>query len=386
MKRQTPPLTEFQPSPGPANPAGAPTTRIRIRFIGAEGNYNSVAAHGHRVSQGISALDLPGVTSEVVLIPRKTFSPRPPISPFKHRLWRSLVDGADILVVIKGSVFPGFEAASSDFRSLCHSRNVLLVSSPADGPGSNAGDNRDRFSEEVADYVFPASRAQRAHLVSRRDPSTVFDVGVAARPQQDVSITIRDRVRTVIWENPPHHDPDFNPVTVALSKEQYAAFEQTIRAFCEQRGASLVTFGFWRDHQTDEDWQDLMLTADIAIECKAFNRAHTGYQRQKPPTKLQNYLALGLPVICDSVPAYLELGQPAGVLFADSMEDWLDHLTLLFESPDRRAEMSAAALKAAAPYSIANVARNHVLGFQQMIRRRAVANQQRLAGRDTVTA
>jgi hypothetical protein len=365
--------------------AGAPADRMRIRFIGAEGNYNSVTAHGHRISAGINALNLPDVTSEVVLAPRKTFSPGLLFSPFKQRLWRSLIEGADILVVIKGSVFPGFYDVCSDFRSLCHSRNVVLVSSPADGPGSKIGDTRDRFSEEIADYVLPASRAQRDYLNSHRDSSTVFDVGVATRPRQDVCITIRDQVQTVVWENPPHHDPDFNPNTVALSWEQYDAFEKAIRAFCEQRGASLLTFGFWRDHQSDEDWQELMLTADVAIECKAFDRGHTDYQQRKPPTKLQNYLALGLPVICDSVPSYVALGQEAKVLFADNMDDWVSHLTRLFESRDLRAEMSAAARASAAPYSIANVSQNHVASFQKMLANQTSA-QRHPAGNNAATA
>jgi hypothetical protein len=356
-----------------ASRGSQPGERLRIRFLGAQGNYNSVAVHGHRVSTGINALGLPNVTSEVVLIPRRTFSPGLLFSPLRQRLWRSLIDGADILVLIKASVFPGFESTAAAFRDLCHSRDVILVSSPADGPGSRFGDTRDRFSEEIADYVFPASAAQRDYLNSHRDPATVFDVGVATRPLSDVSIPIREAVRTVVWENPPHYDPDFKPDTLALSKDAYAAFESTVRRFCEERGASLLTFGFWFDQQSDRDWQELMLSADIAIECKAFNRAHTEYQLQKPATKLLNYLSLGLPVICDSVPSYVELGKQAKVLFADNLNDWIQHLERLFESPTLRAEMSAAARETAAPYSIASVSRNHVLSFQKMLKARGAA-------------
>ena len=44
--------------------------------------------------------------------------------------------GADIIVVIKSSVFKDFSTNCRDFSRLCHDRGVILVSSPADGPGA----------------------------------------------------------------------------------------------------------------------------------------------------------------------------------------------------------------------------------------------------------
>lgn len=208
---------------------------------------------------------------------------------------------------------------------------------------------------------------QHEYLSQQRDAATVFEAGVATRQQRDESIDISDQVKTVVWENPVHHDPRFNPETVALSKEEYAAFERGIREFCEARGAKLVTFAFWRDDQTDDEWQELMLRADIAIECKGLDGRYSDYQLQKPATKLQNYLSLGLPVVCDSLPSYTKLGAPAGVMFANTMEEWFKCLSMLFESRDLRAEMRATALEAVAPISIANVAKFHVESFRQML-------------------
>jgi glycosyltransferase involved in cell wall biosynthesis len=154
-----------------------------------------------------------------------------------------------------------------------------------------------------------------------------------------------------------------------MSKAEYAKFEATIRGFCEERGADLLTFGYWRDNQDDADWQATLLGADIAIECKALGRRYTEYQLQKPATKLQNYLALGLPVVCDSVPSYIEIGEKASVLFADSIEAWQESLSRLFESRELRAKMSASGRKAVESHGIAANSRNHVTCFEEMLAR-----------------
>ena len=82
--------------------------------------------------------------------------------------------GCDILVMIKASAFDRFDQSAAAFKAFCHRRNVIVVSSPADGPGSIDGDVRDRFSEEIADYVLTASTAQYEYFCGVRDSSTVF--------------------------------------------------------------------------------------------------------------------------------------------------------------------------------------------------------------------
>ncbi|HWC30105.1 MAG TPA: hypothetical protein VG845_08500, partial [Dehalococcoidia bacterium] len=231
------------------SPATQRAAQIRVRFIGAEGNFNSVATHGHRINTGINGLGDPHVTSEIVELPRDAFDTRLPHWLRRNTAWLPLVEDIDVLVVVKSSVFDRFESGAAGLRALCKERGIILVSSPADGPGANAGDTRDRFSEEIADYVLTASREQYEYLCEHRDSATVFHLGVATRPPRDESLPVRERVRTVVGENPTHYDPNFNATRVGMSKAEYAGFETQIRAFCEERGAELLAFGYWRDNQ-----------------------------------------------------------------------------------------------------------------------------------------
>jgi hypothetical protein len=342
--------------------------RIRVRFIGATGNLNSVSMLAFRVHKGLAMLEPRTVESDVLLLPRDTFNVR---VPFLHlRKWQQLVAGVDIVVVVKSSLFPGFDAVAPRLKAACRQRNVVLASSPADGVEATGNESRDAFSESIADFVIADSAYHRDLLAQRRDPATVFYIPPATRPASGRSLEVREAVKTVVWENPPHHDPNFKPVKNGDSLEDYREFESRITAFCESHGAKLQTFGVWRDNQTDVEWEDLLLSADVAIECKSIGRRHTRYQLGKPATKLQNYMALGLPSVCDSLPAYVEVGGPAGVLFADSFEAWERQLGRLFSSRALRAEISVASKQAVAHLSVTAIAERYAASFAQMVERR----------------
>jgi hypothetical protein len=346
--------------------AKAPS-KVRVRFLGGAGKLNSVSMLASRVHKGLAMLDPRSVESEVLLLPRDTFHVR---VPFLHqRRWEPFIAGVDIVVVVKSSLFPGFEIAAPRLRALCRRRNILLVSSPADGVEATGSKARDVFSESIADFVIADSAFHRDLMSERRDPSTVFYIPPATRPVTGRSLEIRESVKTVIWENPPHHDPNFKPIRNGDSLADYRAFEARIAAFCRDHGAELRTFGVWRDDQTDEGWEDLLLSADIAIECKSIGRRYTRYQLSKPATKLQNYMALGMPAVCDSLPAYVEVGKPAGVRFADSIEEWEHQLGQLFKSRETRLEMSIAARQAVAPLSVRAIGERYAACFAQMLDR-----------------
>ena len=352
------------------HPATAPDSKIkgappiRVRFIGAEGRLNSVSMLAERVHHGLSLIDA-GVTSEVLLLPPIAFKARLPV--LHQKQWEQMIDGVDIAVIVKSSAFFGFDSVAPFLKSLARSRNILLVSSPADGVEAMGEGSRDRFSEEIADFVIADSEYQRALIAAQRDPNTVLYIPPATRPVSGRTLEVRDRVRTVIWENPPHHDPKFKAVKNGETLENYQAFEAHISELCRVNGADLKTFGVWRDVQDDREWEDTLLAADVAIECKSVGRHYTRYQLGKPATKVQNYMALGMPVICDSLPAYREVGGPAGVLFADSFEEWEQQLGKLFASPELRHEMSMAASRALAPLSVQAIAQRYADCFAQML-------------------
>ncbi len=351
----------------PTEPQGR-TGQLRIRFIGASGNYNTVTTQGHRIHEGISGLGEPGVTSDIVLLPGDFFWSRIPKWHFRFdETWLALIRDVDIVVIVKCALFRGFDKVASRFKAMCERNNVVLVSSPGDGPGADGRrETTDLLSERIADYVVCISRFQKELFADMRDPSTVMYVGEALRPH-DGTVEIRPEVRKVIWENPPHQDPKFVPARVGIPRTEFIEFETAIRKFCEDRGASLVTLGVWRDQQSDAEWQDALLGADIAIECKSLGKRYSPYQLQKPAIKVQNYLSLGLPVVCDSLPAYVELAKETKLLLADSVDEWKRSLTLLFESAELRAEMSAAGRRAASASSIPAVAKLYVSCFEKML-------------------
>ena len=110
-----------------------------------------------------------------------------------------------------------------------------------------------------------------------------------------------------------------------------------------------------------------MLDADIAIECKALGSQYIDYQSQKPAVKVLNYMSLGLPVVCDSLPAYRDLGEEGKeLLFADTLEEWRSQLTRLLDDLDLRVRLGEAARKAAEPYSIDRVCERYMDFFERI--------------------
>jgi hypothetical protein len=339
---------------------------VRVRFVGARGRYNSVATQAVRIHEGLCALNDPAVSSDLLLLPRGGLTSRFPGWRAIKTPWSRLAGGVDILVLVKPSLFWELEPNARSLRAWCDRRGVVLVSAPADGAAGESRDKPDVFSNEIADFVFTISRPQYDELVTHRDPATVFHVASATRPSLCAAIEVRDFVRTVVWENPPHHDPYFDPSRHEISRESYREVERTISELCEANGAVLLTVSSWRDDRSDAEWERMLLSADIAIECKSLERQYTPYQLNKPPVKLQNYLALGLPTVCDSLPSHLEVGRPAGVLFADTLDEWKQKLGRLFESKDLREDMSRRARQTVAPLSIESVCRHYVACFRQM--------------------
>ena len=346
---------------------------VLVRFVGARGRYNSIATQAVRVHEGLCALEDPAVSSDLLLLPRGGLTSRFPGWRAIKTPWSRITRDVDIVVLVKPSLFWGLEPSARSFKAWCERKGVILVSAPADGAAGESRARPDVFSNEIADFVFTISRPQYEELVACRDPATVFQVASATRPSPLAAIEVRDHVRTVVWENPPHHDPCFDPSRNGMERERYCDFERAIADFCEANGAVLLTLSSWRDDRSDADWERLLLSADIAIECKSLERRYTPYQLNKPAVKLQNYLALGLPTVCDSLPSHVEAGGPAGVLFADTLETWRKNLGRLFESKELRAEMSRRARQSVASLSMEAVSRQYVDCFRQMLAMKDIA-------------
>ena len=339
---------------------------IDVRFVGAEGNYQSIETQAVRIHKHLQKVGGDRVRSHLSLLPQDHFRRRGLFRRLPVDAIEELLRGANALVVVKSSLFHGLLDAARVLKDLCRRHEVVLVSNPCDGPGADGGDTTDVFSEEVADHVFALSRAQREALEKKR-ASGVHLVGHASRLERPARIQHRDRVRKVIWENPVHHNPRYDPRKAGMPRERYQELEDAIQALLARHGAELVFIDAWRETQSYEEWEAMMLDSDIAIECKALGSSYVDYQSQKPAVKVLNYMSLGLPVVCDSLPAYRDLGEEEKeLLFADTQEEWIAKLGRLLDDAGLRARLGEAARRAAEPWSIDNVVGRYMDLFESM--------------------
>lgn len=358
---------------------------IDVRFVGADGKYQSIETQAIRIHGHLSRVGGERLRSRLTLLPQDFFRKRgifrrPPV-----RDMEGLVRGADVLVLVKSSLFRGFLDVAPLLKELCGREGAVLVSNPCDGPGADGGDTRDVFSEEIADYVLALSRLQKEAIERVRPAAEVFFVGHASRLETSHHLQHRPAVRKVIWENPVHHNPRYDPRKAGMQREKYQELEDALQALLRSRGAELVFIDAWRETQTYEEWERMMLDADIAIECKALGNSYVDYQSQKPAVKVLNYMSLGLPVVCDSLPAYRDLGEEGKeLLFADTLADWQRQVTRLLDDQALRKALGERARQAAEPYSIDNLCRRYMSCFETMLeqsgRRRAGAPAQAITG------
>ena len=343
---------------------------MQVRFIGAQGQYQSIETQAVRIHKSLGRWGQGRASSDLLLLPQDFFQRRGLLRRLPRGAMAEIVEGAEILVVVKSSLFRGLVEAGPCLRDLCHARGVPLVSNPCDGPGADGGDTRDVFSEEIADYIFALSRLQREAIIEKRPADDVLFVGHASRLETSNRIAPRPAVRKVIWENPVHHNPRFDPRKVGMTREEYQELEDMLKALLGSRGAELVFIDAWRETQTYEEWERMMLDSDIAVECKALGGQYVDYQAQKPAVKVLNYMSLGLPVVCDSLGAYKDLGKDGEeLLFADTLEDWKKQVGRLLDDPQLRLRLGEAGRKAAAPFSIENITKRYVECFETILKR-----------------
>jgi hypothetical protein len=343
---------------------------VHVRFVGADGAYQSIETQAIRIHKSLERWGGERVKSQLSLLPQDYFRRRGLFRRAPRREIEALLRGVSVLVVVKSSLFRGILEVAPLLASLCRERGIILCSNPCDGPGADSGDTTDVFSEQIADHVFTLSRLQHEALAKTRSPESVFFIGHASRIEGSPRVEPRDKVRKVIWENAVHHNPRYDPRKAGMPRAKYQELEDSIRSILAPQGASLVFIDAWRETQSYEDWERMMLDSDIAIECKALGGQYVDYQAQKPAVKVLNYMSVGLPVICDSLPAYRDLGADGKeLLFADTLDAWKAQLSRLLEDRDLRARLGEASRAAAEPYKIENICHRYMEFFERITTR-----------------
>ena len=95
-------------------------------------------------------------------------------------------------------------------------------------------------------------------------------------------------------------------------------------------------------------------------------------QAQKPAVKVLNYMSLGLPVVCDPLPAYKDLGEnEKELLFADTLQEWRSQMKRLLEDRELRVRLGEAARRAAEPFSIQNICKRYLEFFERAVAAKA---------------
>jgi hypothetical protein len=338
-----------------------------VRFIGAEGQYQSIETQAVRIHRSIERWGSGRMQSRLSLLPQDFFQRGGILRRLPRRRIEALVEGMDVVVVVKSSLFRGIIESAPLLESICRARGAVLVSNPCDGPGADSGDTRDVFSEKIAGYAVAVSRLQAEAISATRPAEQVFLAGHASRLETANRLVPRDVVRRLIWENPIHHNPRYDPRKVGMPRERYQELEDLLRSVLVARGAELVFIDAWRETQPYEEWERMMLASDIAVECKAMGASYVDYQAQKPAVKVLNYMSLGLPVVCDSLPAYRELGEDGKeLLFANTLEEWTSQVTRLLDDASLRRTLGEAAHEAARPFGIEAVARRYMDFFERI--------------------
>ena len=132
----------------------------------------------------------------------------------------------------------------------------------------------------------------------------------------------------------------------------HAHLVEVLRPLIESLDMTLTTIHEWETANVKwqlHTWRDELKKADIIVlpaDYKSFPA--------KSNNKLTQAMSLGKPVICSPLPAYLEIEKryPECCLFADSQEEWKEHLLRLRNSPDLRQEIAQKALEASKEYHI----------------------------------
>lgn len=250
---------------------------------------------------------------------------------FTDFLWSRNLKWADIVVVVKHTLLPSFMKNYKEFIDICHDLNTKVISAPVDVTFDKL---EDPFVNRDADFVFTVSKYQCNTIENVRRDSRTFNLGHASRTNFECHIPLRNPPKVLIWENPVHYYHLFPEYL----RPPYLELENLLKSICKEYDVLFYPFlSYDMDYET---WKKTCCEGDIAIECKALNHSHSEQQLRKPATKVINYLSLGIPTICDSLPAYCEIEKFApstpALLFADNLRQWEGNLKLLFTNSQFR--------------------------------------------------
>ncbi len=167
----------------------------------------------------------------------------------------------------------------------------------------------------------------------------------------------RDEVR-IIWEGYRENlsvEKFFNPLVQRLNRELEVPVRILYHTNDPSRREGFVEYVNWEI----ANWETLRLTADIGV---ALKDPEDFRKQRKPGAKVQTYMASGLPVVCTPSRADEELIEQGKTgFFAQSEEEWFEHLSALVQSAALREQVGRAARQSVIErYSVEVLGREHL--------------------------
>jgi len=290
---------------------------MKLLFISADEDNGSVNELARRPVHAINASNASTCQAEHVLISAVDLRTTTPLLLNADKLATY-----DAVIVVKPTRIRGFSAIAREFAAVCQTMNTLCVTIPVDPePGVS-----DALSEGLADLVLCVSHRQCDVLSKQRFGKPTKWIGHPVRECSTNEILHRAPVRRVLWENPVQCKPNYD-VNASSDMDRFTG--ELVRLLARDHVQLLpwVSYG-----ATQKDWETIVSSCDCGMECKTPYNHHCEFFRLKPATKVQNYMAGGLAVVCDSVEEYRILAQEGFALaFAATPCEFAAQIVDLYE-------------------------------------------------------
>ena len=269
--------------------------------------------------------------------------------------------GYDIVVIVKH-----FDIASPGLLRSFRARGIRLVYSIVDNP---AGCLRSYLDEPwflaSIDGLILSSPLQADELDSVDPIRSAIPPPVIGQRHKE-AYAARGPVR-VVWEGMVENlgfMERVNPIVHQVARDSRKQLELIYYSNVPRRADRGVQYVPWKLSR----WEQRLVGADVAIVIKP---PEDPIQRRKPPTKVQNYMAAGLPVVCTPSEAdrlVVEDGRTG--FFAHSEDEWYHRLRALVEDAGLRERVGRAARESVlATANLERVAALHVNLFGAVLAR-----------------
>jgi len=261
----------------------------------------------------------------------------------------------DIIIIVKN-----FDKISNEYIKKIKSKKKRVIYHVVDNP---VGCKRDYHKEfefiKLMNGIIISNPLQGKNIDNRN--TTLIGTPVIKKSHKK-SYNKNNKIR-ILWEGRKDYIPLTKKLDIIiknLSKKLKKEIEFIYFTNLPSKDKGLIKYIEWNLDQRDP----LFNNSDIAVSVKPNEKL----QQEKPWTKIQTYMASGLPVICTpSVADKLIIENKKTGFFAYSNKDWQKYLTLLIKNPELREKIGKAGMNyVRKTNSIANISKQYIDFFNNL--------------------